>query len=209
MPSSNTPHHQWYNTLLTIEEAVEKFTDRDEALKKLVPLLSREEFRGKYNACLVHRHLILQPGERMVATELITQPEKFTAVSDTPNIVPSAWTAKGIPFEWKRVKGSEEIIAAPPPELIKEFLEVVGEGSLLGLSLVLDPVPEGQIWSESIDRDKRQHILEIKPMAGPQGEQDKVFETCWTPKPSGGQAEPSLVFVLSMTCTCTCMSCTK
>ncbi|RXW14363.1 hypothetical protein EST38_g11493 [Candolleomyces aberdarensis] len=195
--------HQWYNNLPTIEVADKGFTDRGEALKKLAPLLAREEFRGKYDVCLVHRHVILQPGEQMVATGLVTQPEKFTAGSDTPNIVPSAWTGAGIPFEWKRVKGSEEIIAAPPPELFQEFLEIVGEDSLLGLSLVLDPVPEGQIWSEHVDHDKRQHILEIKPMAGPWGEQNKLFETCWTPKPSGGQGEPSLVFGT----VCVCAQC--
>ncbi|KAJ2924749.1 hypothetical protein H1R20_g12341, partial [Candolleomyces eurysporus] len=192
-------NHNWYNNLLIVKEADNAFTEREQIFKKIAPLLARPEFRGKYNLCLVHRHVILEPGERMVATGLISQPE--TLPDPTPSdIVPSSWAATGVPFEWTRIKAAEDIIAPPPADLFREFSEIVGEGSLLGLSLALDPVPEGQIWSEHVDHDKRQHILEVKPVAGPWGEQDKLFETSWTPKPSGGQAEPSLVF--AVTCVC-------
>jgi hypothetical protein len=194
--------HNWYNNLHTIPEASQAFTNRQEWFSKISPLLGREEFRGKYNLCLVHRHVILQPGEGMVATGLVTQPE-ICSNSGDPNIIPSSWTATGIPFEWKRVEPSEEIIPPPPPELIREFSQLVGEDSVLGLSLVQDPVPEGQVWSEHIDHGRRHHILEIKPAAGPWGKEDEVFETSWTLKPSNGQGKPSLIFC----CSCVCVQC--
>ncbi|KAJ2925594.1 hypothetical protein H1R20_g11502, partial [Candolleomyces eurysporus] len=195
----NMLDHNWYNSLLTVPEASKAFTDRQQWFSKIAPLLAREEFRGKYNLSLVHRHVILQPGEAMVATGPVTQPEIFSTSGD-PNFIPSSWTATGIPFEWKRVETPTEIIPPPSPELIREFSKIVGEDSVLGLSLVQDPVPDGHVWSEHIDHSRRHHILEIKPAAGPWGEQDEVFETCWTVKPSSGQEEPSMIFCVGCVC---------
>ncbi|KAJ2936578.1 hypothetical protein H1R20_g515, partial [Candolleomyces eurysporus] len=193
--------HNGYNSLQTVAEADKTFTDRQQWFQKLAPLLGRTEFREKYNLCLVHRHFILQPDERMVATGLVTQPEIFPASDSTRrDIIPSSWTAAGAPFEWKRVEALEEIVAPPPAELIREFLGIVGEGSVLGLSLAPEPLPDGQIWSEHVDRDLRQHIVEIKPLEALSG--DSTSNTSWKVKISsdGGQEEPSFIF--SVQCTC-------
>jgi hypothetical protein len=166
---SNMFDHNWYNSLLTIKEADEAFTNRDQLFERIVPLLARSEFREKYNLSLVHRHVVLEAGERMVATGLITQPEKVS--EPTPSdIIPSSWTATGIPFEWTRVKASEEVIQPPPAELIKELSEIVGEGSVLGLTLAQELVPDGQIWCERTDSKTRQHILEMQPVDEPSGD---------------------------------------
>ncbi|KAJ2928497.1 hypothetical protein H1R20_g8581, partial [Candolleomyces eurysporus] len=161
--------HNWYNNLLTIKEANNASTEREQTFKKIAPLLARPEFKGRYNLCLVHRHVILEPGERMVATGLVTQAE--TVPNPTPSdIIPSCWTATGVPFEWKRVEAPEDIIAPPPADLFREFSEIVGKGIVLGLSLARDTVPEGQIWSERTDYERRQHILEMKPVEEHSGE---------------------------------------
>ncbi|RXW11905.1 hypothetical protein EST38_g13950 [Candolleomyces aberdarensis] len=190
--------HDWYNNLLTVQEADKAFTDRPQWFSRIAPLLGREEFRGRYSLSLVHRHVILQPGEAMVATGPVTRPETLIDPDD-PNIIPSSWTATGIPFEWKRVETPTGIIPPPTQELIREFSKIVGEDSVLGLSLVQDPVPDGKIWCERIDHGQRHHILEIKPVGSwPEGAE--VFETCWTLKSSSGRAEPSIVFSLHCVC---------
>lgn len=192
--------HIGYNNLLMVAEADKTFTYRQQWFQKLAPLLGRAEFRETYNLCLVHRHFNLQPGERMVATGLITQPEVVPASNSTPSdIIPSSWTAAGIPFEWKRVKAPAEIVAPPPAELVRKFSEIVGEDSVLGLSLAQDPLPEGEIWCEHSNYDLRQHILEIKPVEVLSGGQ--ASDTCWKIKVSsdGGQAE--VIFVNGCKCT--------
>jgi hypothetical protein len=205
-------NHDWYNSLLTIDEADKAFIDRPEWFKRIAPLLAREDFAGKYNLCLVHRHVILQPGERMVAIGSITKPKTFT-VSDPANIVPSAWTAAGIPFEWKHVEPGEAVTAAPPSNLFEDFSEIVGEDSVLGLSLAHGSLPDGQIWREHVDHDRREHILGTGPATGSTGPTTEVSqepplkvdsETCWTLKftpPSDTEAKPSLVFCTVCLCT--------
>ncbi|RXW14360.1 hypothetical protein EST38_g11491 [Candolleomyces aberdarensis] len=192
--------HIGYNNLLVITEADKTFTSRQQWFQKLAPLLGRAEVREKYNLCLVHRHFNLQPGERMVATGLVTQPEIVPTSDSAPSdIIPSSWTADGIPFEWKRIKTLEEIVAPPPAELVQEFSEVVGEGSVLGLSLAQDPLPEGEIWCEHPNPDLRQHILEIQTVEALSG--GGASDTCWKVKISsdGGQAE--VIFVNGCKCT--------
>ncbi|KAJ2919121.1 hypothetical protein MD484_g1341, partial [Candolleomyces efflorescens] len=183
--------HNGYNGLLTIQEADKALVDRQSWFKKIAPLLSPEGLRGRFNICLVHKHVVLQPGERMVATGLVTQPER---VSDPipSDIIPSSWTAAGIPFEWKRVSSSEEIVAPPSAEFFQEFSKIVGEDSILGVSLAQDPVPEGQVWCERIDHEARQHILEAQPVEGPWGDNDTVHQTSWALEPSTGKGESRL-----------------
>jgi hypothetical protein len=192
--------HNGYNDLLTIKEADEALTDRQQWFKKIAPLLSRQELREKFNLCLVHKHVVLQPGERMVATGLVTQPE--TISDPTPSdIIPSSWTATGTPFEWKRVKAPEEVVAPPPAEFFREFSTIVGEGSVIGLSLAQDPVPDGQIWCERTDYERRQHILEVKPAEGLWGDEGlPAHQTSWSLEPSIGGGEPTLTLKLACIC---------
>jgi hypothetical protein len=135
----------------------------------------------------------------MVATEVptggsVTQPE--TVPNSTPSdIIPSSWTAAGTAFEWTRVKVPEDRVSSPPPELIREFLEIVGDGSVLGLSLALDPLPEGQIWGERLDRDSTQQILEIQP-AEHWVDAESTAAASWkvvTSSSDGSQVETSLI----------------
>lgn len=193
--------HAGYNSLLAIKEADEALTNRQDWFKKTAPLLSREELQRKFNLCLVHKHVVLQPGERMVATGLVTQPE-IISESTPSDIIPSSWTATGVPFEWKRVNTTEEIIPPPPAEFFREFSEIVGDGSVLGLSLAHDPAPEGQIWCERTDYEQRQHILEIKPVEGPWGDRNNVHHTSWSLEPSTDEGDPRLVLKLALNCVC-------
>jgi hypothetical protein len=195
----NVLDHNGYNGLLTIQEADQALTDRQGWFKKIAPLLSREELQERFNLCLVHKHVVLQQGERMVATGLVTQPERLSDPMPS-DIIPSSWTAAGIPFEWKRVKSPEEIVDSPPAAFFQEFSKLVGRDSVLGLSLPQDPVAEGQIWCERIDNEDRQHILEIQPVEGPWGDEDTVHQTSWSLEPSSGKGESGLV--LKVACVC-------
>jgi hypothetical protein len=174
-------HSGWYNGLLSIEEASALFVDRAAWLSRLAPLLGRKEYEGKYALCLLHRHVKLEQGEQMVATGLITMPEKVPPSDIEVTIFPSAWTATGRPFEWQRVEASEDRPPPPPPDLVEEFSKIVGENSILGLSSAPGPLDEGYVWWESIDHPRRRHILHSAPRESPDLPAETVFETCWGP----------------------------
>ncbi|KAJ2918176.1 hypothetical protein MD484_g2279, partial [Candolleomyces efflorescens] len=175
-------HSSWYNGLPSVEEADALFIDRAKWFSKLAPILGREEYEGKYTLCLVHRHVKLEQGERMVAIGLTTAPEKVPPSDIDVTVCPSAWTAAGRPFEWQRVDAPEQRVPAPPPELLEDFAKIAGENSVLGLSSAVGlELAEGEIWWESIDYPQRRHILQSAPRERPELPAQRFLETCWAP----------------------------
>ncbi|KAJ2919120.1 hypothetical protein MD484_g1340, partial [Candolleomyces efflorescens] len=189
---SDVSDYKFYNSLPTIEQATDAFPpgpDRERLFRKIAPLLA--DFRDIYHLSLVHRHFVLEAGERMVATELITQPEILP--DPTPReVIPSFWTTVGIPFEWTRVRTLGDDIRVPPPpaKLVKQLLEIVGENGPLGLSLAQAPAPAGYIWVERTDDQTRQHILELRPQGGSDAEEP--HKSSWRVTDSG-EVEPAVV----------------
>jgi hypothetical protein len=173
--------HEAYNRLPTIEEADQGFAPitRPEIFEKLGPLL--DSYRD-YDLCLVHRHVLLQPGERMVATGLITLPE-LTAPGG--RVYPSAWNADGLAFEWQRLGATERPIDPPPPELLQEFLNIVGPRSVLGLSTAVDRPRPGNVWLEHIESSQRRHIRRSTPLTAVESE--GVYQSCWVTSPNPAQ----------------------
>ncbi|RXW19980.1 hypothetical protein EST38_g5852 [Candolleomyces aberdarensis] len=176
--------HTWYNNLPTIQGASETFTDRPQWLMKIASLMAREEYKA-YGLTLVHQHVKLEQGERMVATGLVTQPESVPD-KEHPNVIPSAWTAEGRPFEWLRVATPEDLMPPPPAELIKDLGAILAEDTairrVLGLALRPGHLSEEYVWWESIEHSLRQHVISEK-------ERSKLsasdYETCWIPKRTG------------------------
>jgi len=163
-----------YNSLPTIEEAHEKFFDRDTIFSKLAPLLTL--YDNKFGVCLVHSHCELEEGEVMVASGNISQPERDA------QCYPERWLATGEPYEFNRLPTQ-----SPPPDLFSRFRDIVAGIDVLGLYFVGDDYPSGvlQEWTEgrtnftkSVEKARSQDI-----------------ETGWLP----GTKDP-----ITMTCYRTC-----
>ena len=187
---------QFYNSLLSISDADSAFVDRDELFSKLAPLFSREEYRGKYEVCLVHHHFDLKPGERMVSQGLISLP--MSSPADDPTIIPERWTAYGVAFEFRKVNSQQEILPPPPASLLEEFRECIGKRtSVLGVCLAVDRLPEGQVyWETTDDHIARSHVLEIKEQVDLVSHGD-LFETCWRPENDGSRTVMACCVVCS------------
>ncbi|RXW14210.1 hypothetical protein EST38_g11643 [Candolleomyces aberdarensis] len=190
--------HTWYNNLPTIQGASEAFTDRPQWFKKIAPLMAREEYKD-YALTLVHQHVKLEQGERMVATGLITQPEGVPD-KEHPNVIPSAWTAEGKPFEWLRVATPEDLLPPPPAELVKEFRAIVAEDSaisrVLGLALRPGHLSEEYVWCERIEHSLRQQVYSEKERSKCSA---SLYESCWIPKRTGST---EMDIVMAYCCTC-------
>lgn len=96
---------QAYNQLLIIDEADSQFKQqlsaagisREDLFLQLAPLFAKKEQTGKkpYGICLLHRHYLLNDGERMVSSGNSIQP----STDKSPNIVADRWFASGQEFE--------------------------------------------------------------------------------------------------------------
>jgi hypothetical protein len=178
---------QFYNSLPSIADADSAFVDRDKLFSKLAPLFSREEYRGKYEVCLVHRHFDLKPGEKMVSHGLISLPTS-SPDPDDHSIIPERWTAYGEAFEFRKVNSQHEIIPPPPALLLEEFRLCIGKyASVLGICHAEDQLSEGQVyWETTNDHIARSHVLEIKDRVD-LANHTNLFETCWRPQSDGSR----------------------
>ena len=141
-------HVQLYNNLPSLQEAQARFHNRQEIFEKLSPLLTR--FSNKYGVCLVHRHCILDEGEKMVATGNVTQPQRDIEVH------PLRWLATGEPFEF-----TTDVTEPPPRELLESFQQIVGNQNILGLFYVHERDRTGGVLAERTEG--RKNIVQIIP----------------------------------------------
>jgi len=157
--------HQLYNTLPTLSEASEAFTNRGELLPRLAQLFAAPEYR-KYAFGLVHHHYDLLLGEWMVTTDRISAPELISSPPD-PSIVVDRWTAQSEPFEYARVSPGDQALPPPPEGLLKSFEEIVGkENKYLGM-FTAPNLGLGKMYCEAIvDDAKRKQVLNVVDMAG-------------------------------------------
>jgi len=147
-----------YNSLPTLGEADDRFTDRDITFAKLAPLLA--SYQHRFGVCLVHSHCELGPGEKMIATGNVSQPE----AAHTPHY-PTRWLHTGEPFEFRT-----EATPSPPAELIAEFQRIVGNIGVLGLYFAGGHALELE-WTEG-----RRNITKVVPKHEPGN-----VETGWLP----------------------------
>ncbi|KDR68303.1 hypothetical protein GALMADRAFT_215957 [Galerina marginata CBS 339.88] len=149
-----------YNSLPSLEEAADKFTNRAQIFSKLASLLAKYEH--KFGVCLVHAHCKLEEGEIMVSTGHVSQPERDV------ECYAECWLASGEPYEF-----TKEPVVSPPPELLSQFRDIVDGIDVLGLYAVSAPPSSGILLERT---DGRKNITEIVPSAGPQD-----IETAWLP----------------------------
>lgn len=130
---------KFYNILPTLEEANEKFVNRQEIFNILFELLAQHN--NAFDICLVHAHCTLNEGEIMLETDGISQP---VLASEAPAHYPERWLPSGIPYEF-----TTEPTQAPPPDLITAFCALTQSTGVLGLcynsSRYLNPRLE---WTE-------------------------------------------------------------
>jgi len=156
-----------YNSLPSINEADNKFVERDRIFSQLAPLLAAYEH--KFGVCLVHRHCTLEEGEMMVATENISQPERDV------QSYPERWLATGEPYEFTR-----KPTRSPPPRLLEVFQKIVRGVDVLGLFYIQDEDCLGGLTRERTEG--RKNIVEIVPH-GHLSHASESIETGWLPGP--------------------------
>jgi len=155
-----------YNTFPSLEEADEKFSNRERIFPMLVAVLSGYE--DKFAVNLVHSHGKLEEGEKMVTTELINQPMKDV------ECYPDRWLPTGQAYGFN-TRPTE----SPPEGLLGKFKAVVdtmgpiGGVGILAMSYLKNlPMGPGEVYME---RTKgRADILESVPET-----QDGMIWTCW------------------------------
>ncbi|KAI0398652.1 hypothetical protein F4802DRAFT_611455 [Xylaria palmicola] len=112
-----------YNTLPSLEEANEKFVNREQIFDTLSNLLS--QYKNSFGICLIHSHCTLDEGEIMLETDGTSQP---VLASEAPAYYPGRWLPSGVPFEF-----TTEPTQAPPPDLINAFSALTQGVGVLGL----------------------------------------------------------------------------
>jgi hypothetical protein len=154
-----------YNRLPPLLEADMKFVNRDELFAKLRPLLAKYE--NKFGVCLVHRHCKLEPGEMMVATGNVCQPERDV------QCYPDHWLGTGEPYEFNR-----DPTPSLPEGLLKEFQKMVGSVEVLGLFFVRDESEDCLVLERT---EGRKNIVEIIPNSPSttRTRADKLITTGW------------------------------
>ncbi|KAF8809903.1 hypothetical protein BYT27DRAFT_7187191 [Phlegmacium glaucopus] len=154
-----------YNALPSIEDADEKFIDREATFTKLIPFTSK--YNNRYGVCLVHAHAKLEPGEVMISTsDSVTEPVK---ISELGAFYPERWLVSGQPYEFS----NRPIDNPPTPDVFNEFRELVGADSALGLFCVDENGPK----TRTETTEGRRSIT--KPGPPPDGQ--KALETAWVP----------------------------
>lgn len=152
-------HSLLYNQLPSIYDADSAFCDRERIFKKLAPVFAK--YDPRFGLTLVHRHCKLRKGERMVARDHISQPEKMVTC------FPERWLATGEPYEF-----NARATISPPDGLLKEFREVVGDIDVLGVCFISD---EDRGLGLQVERTEgRKNITEVVVTAS-----SNQIPTCW------------------------------
>ncbi|KAF8901906.1 hypothetical protein CPB84DRAFT_1776988 [Gymnopilus junonius] len=171
----NTFSATLYNSLPSVDIAHVSFSKRDEILSKLATVFNRAEYR-KFGVCLVHRHCILEEGERMVARGNISQPER---VYDS-ECYPERWLVTGEAYEF-----TQEPTTEPPVQLVEEFRKIVGNTQVLGLFFIHN----SDISGVALERTEgRKNIIEIVPRHTPR----RAVTTAWLPAQLDSEASVKL-----------------
>ena len=151
-----------YNNLLYVDTASKLFSNRDEILGQLGPVL-KQYGNNKFGVCLVHRHCMLEEGEMMVSSGNVCQPERDGAA------YPERWLATGEAYEFNR-----EETTSPSEELLENFRRVVGDSKVLGLFYIRGERLDGIMLERT---EGRRNITNIIPFSA----LENALTTAWHP----------------------------
>jgi hypothetical protein len=150
-----------YNTLPTLAEADEGFSDREAIFTALGELL--REYDNAFGVCLVHAHCTLTEGEIMLCEENVSHPVE---VQSAPAHYPERWLSSGQPYEFTTRRTQE-----PPFELLAKFKALTGGSDFVGLYHA-DGKPGTRVeWTEGRNNITAEYC---EPMEG-----GSTTETAW------------------------------
>ena len=212
MTTPPSPTHDFdteaYNELPLVPDAIARFEkqlraaglNRTELFSELAPLFlvkSAEGTKpGPYAVFLIHRHFELEPGERMVENNNITEPSNSSL-----NIVPHIWLPTGQAIEFRRFISESDPPLPPPPTLefiskFRSFLDKKGINTLgICYANTLEP---GSYYLEEDGPRYRTRIVKLihEPVAP-----TDPYEVMWIPR-----YNPDSQYITMVWC-CTCIPC--
>ncbi|KDR70690.1 hypothetical protein GALMADRAFT_282143 [Galerina marginata CBS 339.88] len=155
---------------------------RDKLLSLLAPLFLQDENAGRYAACLIHRHYLLQEGERMVANGNSTQPSKDTS----DNIVPDCWLPTGQAVEYRFATVTDRATLPPPPskEFFNSFKKIT---DLYGVDMLgvcylpeMDQLKDGFVFLETAGSGDREQVISIVSESEiAVANSNQIYQTAW------------------------------
>ena len=167
--------HVWeyYNTLPTLSEENEKFSNRVQTFSALTNLL--KTYDNQFGVCLVHAHCTLAEGEIMLAQGDVSQPVN---VSNAGAYYAERWLPSGKPYEF-----TVHSTQTPPPKLIENFQVLTGNIGVLGLYYLW---PQNAVEEETIQLEwtegRKNKVRQLKKKDWEQG----ALEAAW----ALGRGEP-------------------
>ena len=179
-----------YNQLPSIAAASATFNSKlasagltiDTFLDKLCPLFSSDGNKDKYGIWLLHHHIDLEAGERMVKKGAVSEP----TMDQSSNIVAERWGGDGAELEHIYAEKSNDIPSPPSPEFIKKFQEIISAFDIDCLGICYAPSQEelkilnaGYIFMETSNQGRR-HTLTPIPLDDPSLGNESIFRTTWS-----------------------------
>ncbi|KAL9120742.1 MAG: hypothetical protein Q9187_002704 [Circinaria calcarea] len=112
-----------YNTLPTLEDAEERFTDREQIFAACKSLLA--QYGNIFGLCLIHAYCNLTDEEIMLGSGNVSQPEKTSEL--TKSYYPERWLSSGKAYEFTTRR-----TITPPAALIDAFDQRTAHIGVLG-----------------------------------------------------------------------------
>ncbi|KAF9557529.1 hypothetical protein CPC08DRAFT_710330 [Agrocybe pediades] len=175
-----------YNNLPSIKEADEKFDrqladakiSRHDFFSHLAKLFVEENRNANYSPCLLHKHHLLEEGEKMVTEGKSTKPSRDNRV------VAERWYPDGEEMEYVLANQLTQHISFPPPPS-SEFMDKFRASTqqygvdVLGVCLKLpwEELPPNSLFLEMTGAKDREQVVEI--VAIDSVVEENAYETSW------------------------------
>ncbi|KAF4622031.1 hypothetical protein D9613_009526 [Agrocybe pediades] len=173
-----------YNNLLGVDEADKKLNkqladakiSRHDFFSQLANLFLEENRHIDYSPCLLHRHFLLEEGEKMVADGNSTMP------STDDSVVPERWYPDGEEMEHRVANPNIALPPPPPPEFMAKFKALTQRYGIdvLGVCYVppVEELPPMSIFRETLGSRDREEVIQVVPkddssLGGP------FYASCW------------------------------
>jgi len=141
LSANGTIDFEHYNKLPLLNVAINSFNqqlaaayiDRDALFSQLAQLF----YGTPYAVSLIHRHFLLNSGERMVENNRSVKP----SFDSSPNIVPQIWLRTGQAIEFQYISDPSTIAQPPSPAFFSTFNSILDRYGVdvLGISYRTDP----------------------------------------------------------------------
>ncbi|KAF8875342.1 hypothetical protein CPB84DRAFT_446990 [Gymnopilus junonius] len=178
-----------YNALPLIQHSSARFDEqlasarlsRTEFFSELAPLFEEKGYTKQYAVCLVHRHFLLEEGERMVANNKSSAPTR----DKSDNIIPERWLKTGEPFEYRVIDDVNPLSPPPSVDFFAKFKSVLDRFAIdvLGICAIpRDELPPGYWLLETQGIGERELLTNRVPFAS---DVKSTFHSSWVMEKGG------------------------